>query len=109
MKCFAIRSVLMLMAAVAFAFGAHADDISLTLTPTNGVVAGACRAGGGLGLYPHRQQWVRMGGSGRLLFRRHATLWKLLGLYRKPVLYSRARGGYDDCFTLEPDEYDGNG
>lgn len=41
MKCFVIRSVLTLMAAAAFAFGAHADDISLTLTPANGVVAGA--------------------------------------------------------------------
>ncbi len=38
MKCFAIRSVLTLMAAAAFAAGAYADDLSLTLIPASGPV-----------------------------------------------------------------------
>jgi hypothetical protein len=41
MKCFAKRSVLTLMAAVAFAVGAYADDLSFTLIPASGSVAGA--------------------------------------------------------------------
>jgi hypothetical protein len=41
MKRFAKRSVLTLMVAAAFALGAHADDISLTLIPASGPVYGA--------------------------------------------------------------------
>jgi hypothetical protein len=40
MKRFVKRSVLTLMAAAAFAVCAHADDLSLTLIPSSGVVAG---------------------------------------------------------------------
>src|ERR1035438_2228910 len=40
MKCFVKRSVLMLMAAAALAVGAYADDLSLTLIPVGGTVAG---------------------------------------------------------------------
>jgi len=40
MKRFAIRSILTLMAAAAFAVGANADDLSLTLTPASGPVYG---------------------------------------------------------------------
>ena len=41
MKYFAKRSVLTLMVAAAFAVGAHADILSLTLTPASGPVYGA--------------------------------------------------------------------
>ena len=40
MKCFVKRSVLMLMAAAALAVGAYPDDLSLTLIPVGGTVAG---------------------------------------------------------------------
>jgi len=65
MKCFAIRSILTLMAAAAFAVGANADDLSLTLIPASGTVYGAAgqAVGWGFTLTNSGSDWVLLDDS----------------------------------------------
>jgi hypothetical protein len=65
MKCFVKRSVLTLMAAAAFAAGAHAGVLSLTLTPASGPVYGAAgqAVGWGFTLTDNGPDWVVLADS----------------------------------------------
>jgi len=65
MKCYVKRSVLTLMAAAAFAAGAHANDLSLTLTPASGPVYGVAgqAVGWGFTLTDTGPDWVVLADS----------------------------------------------